>query len=297
MSSSLPKILITGGRGQLASALQYHPHAYAYSLIVLSREELDITQPASIRQAIEKHRPDMIINTAAYTAVDKAESETEQANLINHIGAKNIATACAEKNIFLLHLSTDYIFDGAQPIPYTEENAATPINVYGQSKLLGEQAIQQICEKYIVLRVSGVFSEFGTNFAKTMIRLARERTEFSVVADQITCPTYAGDIAAAIYKILAAEEKIYGTYHYCSRDPVSWHQFAVSIIAEAETFAPVKTQKILPIAAAEYPTAARRPAYSVLNCDKISFTYGIEQPGTQKAIQTILAIIPEKLNA
>lgn len=294
---SLPKVLITGGRGQLASALQYHPHAYAFFLIVLSREELDITQADSIKKAIETHRPDIIINTAAYTAVDQAEKETEQAMLINHIGALEIAKACADANILLLHLSTDYIFNGAQQTAYTEESATQPLNLYGQSKLLGEEAVRDHCEKHIILRVSGIFSEYGTNFVKTMIRLARERNELSVVSDQISCPTYAGDIAAAIYKILGSDEKVYGTYHFCSRDAVSWHQFAVSIIAEAETFSPVKTQKILPITAADYAAAAKRPAYSALNCDKIHFTYGIEQPSTQKAIQTILSIMPEKHDA
>jgi dTDP-4-dehydrorhamnose reductase len=297
MSNSLPKVLITGGRGQLASTLQYHPLAYAFYLIVLSREELDITQPDSIKKAIEMHQPDIIINTAAYTAVDEAESEAEQAHQVNHLGAKQLAIACAEKNIFLLHLSTDYIFDGAQQTSYTEACAATPINVYGQSKLLGEQAVRDICERHIILRVSGVFSEYGHNFVKTILRLAREQDELRVVSDQVSCPTYAGDIAAAIYKILATEALIYGTYHFCSRDAVSWHQFAVSIVAEAETFAPVKTQKILPIPATDYSSAAKRPVYSALNCDKIRFTYDIEQPGTQKAIQIMLSIIPEKFDA
>lgn len=297
MSSSLPRVLITGARGQLASALQYHPHAFAFTLIALSREELDITQPESIRNAIATHRPDIIINTAAYTAVDKAEDEIEKAVLINHIGAHELATACEAANILLFHISTDYVFDGSQQIPYTEENATTALNVYGRTKLMGEHAIQQSCKKHIILRVSGVFSEFGNNFAKSIIRLAREKDELRIVADQISCPTYAGDIAAAIYKIIAADDIIYGTYHFCSREPVSWHQFAVSIVAEAETFTPVKTQRILPITSAEYALRATRPAYSALNCEKILFTYGIEQPSTQKAIQTILSILPEKLDA
>ncbi len=297
MRNSLPKVLITGGRGQLANALLYHPHAFAFYLIVMSRDELDITEPESIKLALETHNPDFVINTAAYTAVDKAESDEDQALLVNHIGARNVADACAERNIILVHLSTDYVFDGAAPIPYTEESATAPINIYGQSKLLGEQAVRESCEKHIILRVSGVFSEYGTNFVKSIVRQSHEKAELSVVADQITCPTYAGDIAEAIYKILATEDRIYSTYHFCSKDPVSWHQFAVSIIAEAETFAPIKTQKVLPISAVDYPTAAKRPAYSVLNCDKIRFTYGIEQPGTQKALQTILSLIPEKTHA
>jgi len=297
MTNSLPRVLITGGRGQLASALQYHPHAFAFSLIVLSKEELDITQPSSIQNAIDIHRPDIIINTAAYTAVDKAEDDIEQAVLINHIGAWDLAAACQRENILLVHISTDYVFNGAQQTPYTEKSPTAPLNVYGQTKLAGEETVRESCEKHIILRVSGVFSEYGNNFAKTIAKLAREREELRIVSDQISCPTYAGDIAAAIYKILGTDEKVYGTYHFCSRDPISWHQFAVSIIAEAETFSPVKTQKVLPITAAEYALRALRPGYSALNCDKIHFTYGIEQPGTQKAVQTILASLPEKYDA
>lgn len=297
MNNSLPSILITGGHGQLASALQYHPQAFAFSLIVLSREQLDITDAASVKKALETYQPDIVINTAAYTAVDKAEIESEQAMLINHYGARELAIACTRKNIPLIHFSTDYIFDGNQLAPYTEESTATPLSVYGESKWLGEQAIREHCPQHIILRVSGVFSEYGNNFVKTIFRLAHEHAELKIVADQISCPTYANDIAEAIYKILSVDEISYGTYHFCSHEPMSWHQFAVSIVAEAETLAPVKTQKILPITAAEYGAAAKRPAYSVLNCDKIHFTYGIEQPGTQKAIQTILSFIPEKFDA
>lgn len=271
------KVLITGSDGQVANALRHHPQGHSLQLIALSRRELDITNAKSVAQAIAKHQPSTIINTAAYTAVDKAEQEQDSAFKINHDGAKNLAESCQINNIRLVHLSTDYVFDGNQQTAYTEQDTPNPINVYGQSKLAGEEAIRNACDNHIILRVSGVFSEYGHNFLKTMIKLARERKELSIVSDQITCPTYAKDIAASIFMMIK-HPIASGTYHYCSADPVSWHDFAIAIIAEAETHHPVLVEYIKSISSAEYPTAAKRPLHSVLNCEKINAALGVTQP-------------------
>jgi dTDP-4-dehydrorhamnose reductase len=283
----MPKILITGAQGQVATALCQHELAQHFNIQACTRVQLDITSPASIHQMITQCSPDIIVNTAAYTAVDKAEQYTEQSLLANHIGARNLAMACQQLQIPLIHLSTDYIFDGTSSSPYTEENAANPINQYGESKWLGEQAIRSQCEQHVIVRVSGVFSEFGTNFFKTILKLAAEREELRIVADQITCPTYAGHIAGAIFSLLNRELK-WGTYHYCDQYAVSWHEFASTIIQEAKLYKPLRVKTIHAISTAEYPTAAKRPAYSVLACNKIKNTYNIQQAEWKHAVKQLI---------
>lgn len=276
------KILVTGGAGQLANALRVMaPHNAR--LVFMARDELDVTQAASIGNAIMRHAPDIIINTAAYTAVDKAEQEYEAALRVNHIGARNLAAACHKNRIPLIHLSTDYVFDGTNARPYREDDTCRPLNKYGESKWLGEQAVREQCEKHIILRVSGVFSEFGHNFLKTILRLAAERDELRVVGDQTTCPTYAGHIASVIYQ-LAYKLTSFGTYHYCDSTPVTWHQFASAIIQEAKRHVHLRTSRIDAITTAEYPTLAARPAYSVLDCSKIYSDFQIHQAAWMDAV-------------
>lgn len=287
MTYSSHNILITGGNGQVAQALAHHPMADSFHVTACSHQELDITEPASIVRAINHYHPDVIINTAAYTAVDKAESEPDAAMQINHLGTHHLAAACKKHNIFLIHLSTDYVFDGTQLTPYSEEDAAHPINLYGQSKWQGEQAVREQLENHLILRVSGVFSEYGNNFLKTMLRLARENTIMRVVSDQLTCPTYAGDIAEAVYSSITIKPAS-GTYHFCSAEPVSWHDFAAAIINEAKTHEALRIEQIQAITTADYPTAAKRPAFSVLNCDKWKKATGMRQPDWQHAIRLCL---------
>jgi dTDP-4-dehydrorhamnose reductase len=273
MTSSLLKILITGGNGQLAHAIASHPRSKDFQLIICSKNDLDITSSASVRNALAKYAPHIIINTAAYTAVDKAEEESDNAMQTNRLGSEKLAIACTEHHIPIIHLSTDYVFDGMQTIPYKESDPVHPVNLYGQSKWLGEQAIRQHCHQHVILRVSGVFSEHGKNFFNTMLRLNHQGTPIRVVADQITCPTYAGDIANALFTI-AKQQTAWGTYHFCSTPPVSWHAFAEAIL----------NKQLEAITTADYPTAAKRPAYSVLDCSKIEADYGIKQPSWQQAI-------------
>ncbi len=287
MNTYLPKILVTGGQGQLASALKNHIKANQFLLNFYSHHELDITDSSTIKNIIDTHQPDLIINTAAYTAVDKAETDKETAEKINHFGARNLARICQQNAIPLIHLSTDYIFDGEKKSAYVESDAANPINFYGITKQRGEQAITEILTDYIILRVSGIFSEYGQNFLKTMIRLSQEKKELRVVADQITCPTAANDIASAILKMAATYSQTqklpWGIYHYCSANPVSWHAFASSILSHVNPSIVIKA-----IPTNEYPTPAKRPMNSVLNCEKIQQNFSIPQPSWQEGILRLI---------
>ncbi len=287
MKAYLPKILITGCDGQLGTALQNDIGQNNYDIIAASRSTMDITDMVSITDAIAHFTPDIIINTAAYTAVDKAESAEVECMRINHVGAQNIAIACQTNKIPLIHVSTDYVFDGSKHQPIAEDEIANPINIYGKSKWLGEEAIRKHTEEYIILRVSGVFSEYGNNFLKTMLRLAAERDELSLVSDQITCPTYAGNIAKVIYSLAKNLDK-WGTYHYCDSPPVSWYEFANSIINTAKQHTALRVQNVKPIKASEYVTAAKRPAYSVLECSKINIDYGISQADWMDSVNTLV---------
>lgn len=281
MTDYLHKVAITGGNGQLANAIRNHPLAQSMQIHTFSRLEMDITDANSIAHIIAQFQPSIIINTAAYTAVDKAENETDLCLKINYAGTKKLAIACKKAQIPLIHLSSDYIFDGIKNGPYLEEDKPNPSNQYGKSKWLSEQVIREECQKHLILRVSGVFSEFGNNFLKTITRLAHEKKQLKVVSDQITCPTYAGDIAntlLTITKQYATDDLPWGTYHFCSKLPTSWYQFAIAIIAHLKKIKPVAVEEITPISTAAYQAAANRPANSVLNCDRIYKNFGIVQP-------------------
>ena len=290
MTNYLPKVLITGGNGQLASALRHHPMAPAFHLMPCSHTEMDITDITSITHALTRLNPTIIINTAAYTAVDKAEQDKEPALCINYLGAQHLAMACNKQQIPLIHLSTDYVFDGNHTHPYREEEATNPINFYGESKWLGEEAVRKHCEQHIILRVSGVFSEYGNNFLKTILRLAKERKELRIIADQITCPTYAADIAQVLFTLIQKKSP-WGTYHYCNKEPLSWYQFAVAIIEEASKHQSLLVEDIQAIATIDYPTAAKRPTYSVLDCDKIEKETGITRPSWRGALASIIPLL------
>lgn len=280
--STYSKILITGANGQLGQALYHHSMKKNHEVFFCDRAACDLTQPASIENALQTHAPNLVINCGAYTAVDQAENDRDTAMKINQDGTRYLAEICEKNGIFLIHISTDYVFDGTHHSEYVETDRSHPINVYGESKWLGEEAIRQICEKHLILRVSGMFSEHGHNFAKTILRLARDRRELKIVSDQITCPTYAGDIASALYT-LAEDPHHLGTYHFCSTPPVSWYDFAKTCIEEAHL-----DTTLIPIFTSDYPTAATRPAFSVLNCDAIKRDYGIAQPSWQSAIKRII---------
>lgn len=271
MTVFLPKLLITGANGQLGSALVQHPLASSFQLIPCTRDMLDLTHMESIHAALKQHRPDFVVNAAAYTAVDKAESEPDLAQASNHDAVKQLAIACREYSVPLLHVSTDYVFDGNSETSYSENDTAHPINVYGLSKWQGENAVRQEYDDHIILRVSAVFSEYGHNFLKTIQRLSQERTELKIVDDQISCPTYAGDIASAIFAMV--KNPHWGTYHFCGDKAVSWYDFACFILDEQQKQYGNSMPKMLPIPSSEYPTPAKRPLNSILNCLKFKQTY------------------------
>ncbi len=280
-------VLVTGASGQLGQAIQsvsgINPQI---TFVFCSSAELDITNLQSCIAVFEKHQPDYCINAAAYTAVDKAENEPEKAHLINVIGARNIAEVCKKNNTVLLHISTDFVFDGTSIIPYKEEDLPNPTGVYGRTKLDGEKAIQETWNKCLIIRTSWVYSQFGNNFMKTMLRLASERTHLSVVNDQIGTPTNAVDLAEVLIKMIqfcqTTTIEVFGIYNFSNEGHCSWYDFAEKIFE-------INTIKIdlQPIESDSYPTPAQRPAYSVLDKSKIKKVFGIAINNWEESLKTI----------
>tara|TARA_R110002033_G_C3882539_1_gene238116 strand:- start:1571 stop:2446 length:876 start_codon:yes stop_codon:yes gene_type:complete len=286
------KILIAGKNGQVGRCLVDLLEAQnELTFLALGREELDITDPIQVDKIVSEFQPNIIINAAAYTAVDKAEQESELANAINKDGPQNLAHAANKVNAAIIHISTDYVFDGDNTESYTESDVTAPQGEYGRSKLAGEQAVVQVCPKHIILRTAWVFGEHGNNFVKTMLRLAKTRESLGVVADQFGGPTYAGDIANAIITIskqIARDSHVYGIYHFCGFPHVNWHTFAEKIFEIAlEQNVHVQPIQVNPITTLDYPTPAKRPANSRLNCDKIHNEFGIKQSDWQAALVRI----------
>ena len=268
-----PRILITGAGGQVGTALRQQLENDNFECHFLDRKQLPLEQTLIIQDILSMYQPDIIIHTAAYTAVDKAESEPELANAVNHLASEEIAQYCRIHGAKLLAISTDYVFDGQSSEPLTEEAVPAPLNIYGHSKWKGEQAIQKWAPDSIIIRTSWVYAEQGHNFVNTMQRLMHERETLSVVHDQIGSPTYAGDLARAIITILKAEHWQPGIYHYANEGEVSWYDFAVAIREQIGA-----SCQIQPVPTSEYPTPARRPSYSLLDKSKIKRTFNVSVP-------------------
>ncbi|MCS4239289.1 dTDP-4-dehydrorhamnose reductase [Myroides odoratus] len=253
------KILVTGASGQMGQALQSIAHQYTdVHFIFLSSKELDISKKENIIAAFEIYKPDYCCNLAAYTNVERAEEEEALAFLVNAEGCKNLAEVCLQYDGTLIHISSDFVFDGAKNTPYTLEDIPNPINVYGASKLKGEQYIQALLVKHYIVRTSWVYSEFGHNFRNTMLNLAKTKIEINVVDDQIGCPTHATDVVCFILELILKKEK-FGLYHYRGKQCGSWYDFAVAIFEEEG----IKI-KVNRIKSEDYLTKAKRPKYSVL---------------------------------
>ena len=283
------KVLVTGSNGQVGYCLVQQLRQQNADFLALDRDQLDITQRKAVCQTVSDYCPDIIINAAAHTAVDKAESEAEQAFAINRDGAAYLAEAAQQIGAAMLHISTDYVFDGQATQPYTETDATAPQGVYGQSKLAGEQAVLAACSRSIILRTAWVFGEHGHNFVKTMLRLGRERDSLGIVSDQHGAPTYAGDIAAALlhiaHHITQGKPTEYGIYHFSGKPYVSWYQFAEAIFQQAQQQGILaNTPQLLAIATPDYPTPAKRPANSCLQLDKIQQAFGISPSDWQQAL-------------
>lgn len=266
-----PPIIVSGANGQLGQELKAIAHQYpGFDFHFFSRNELSIEDPQQLEQIFQKLHPAYFINCAAYTAVDKAESEKEQAFQINASAVGTIAALCTRYACSLMHISTDYVFDGSSAIPYREESATGPINVYGESKLEGERLCQLQNSNSLIIRTSWVYSRFGHNFVNTMLRLLQEKPSIRVVNDQVGSPTYGADLAKAIMEIVASGKWVPGVYHYSNSGQTSWFGFAREIASLIHSDCRVEG-----IPSSEYPTAARRPAYSLLNSDKIARVYGL----------------------
>ncbi len=281
------RILVTGKNGQLGKSLDKISKDYPlYDFIFVGRDELDYSRTDSFTGYFECLEFDYIINCAAYTAVDKAESEVELAEHVNHFAVKKLAEIAREHNAILIHISTDYVFNGQNCKPYIETDAVDPQNVYGLTKLRGEQAMQAVNPKGLIIRTSWIYSEFGQNFCKTMLKLGKERASLNVVADQVGSPTYAGDLAQTILKMMPLiESDSVEIYHYSSEGVCSWYDFAEAIFRLSETIC-----QVLPISSSEYPTPAQRPYYSVLDSKKIKQGYKIVIPNWFDSLGRLLLV-------
>lgn len=281
-----PVILVTGSNGQLGKELKQIADNYSqFTFVFASREDLKLHHFGLVENFFIATRPKYCINCAAYTAVDKAEAEQDMAMLVNGEAVGNLAAVCQKYQTKFVHISTDYVFDGESETPYKEEDATGPINTYGESKLLGEQ----LCMKEddaIIIRTSWVYSSFGHNFVKTMMRLMNERNELNVVIDQIGSPTYAADLAKAIMEIISSGKWESGIYHYSNEGKISWFEFAQAIQEITGSKAVVH-----PVLTAEYPTPARRPKFSLLNKEKIKSTYSIAIPDWKESLQKCISIL------
>jgi len=269
------KLLITGSHGQLGTELMRL--GSAHDLLGVDRDELDITNADAVRDVVKTFAPDAVINAAAYTAVDEAESRREVAFAVNRNGPENLAATCDSAGVPLFHVSTDYVFDGEKQNAYVEDDPAGPLGVYGESKLAGEDAVRKASPRHVIVRTSWMFSAHGNNFVKTMLRLGAEREELGIVADQHGCPTSAAELARALIHVIEYGEVAWGTYHFCQPEATAWHGFAEAIFAEAKQQGmPLRVQSVKPIAIAGYPAPAARPANSVMDCGHFKTTFGFK---------------------
>lgn len=277
-------ILVTGSNGQLGLSLKEiatnHPQ---FKFIFTNKDSLDISNSLNVVAFFEKNNIDYCINCAAYTNVDKAETQQEVAHKINVIGVKNIAKSCNHHNTTLIHISTDFVFDGNKKTPYTEEDTPNPQSVYGKTKLLGEKEVEKNCKKHYIIRTSWLYSQHGSNFMKTMLQLAKTKKEIRVVEDQIGTPTYALDLANAILHIINSTKNEFGVYHYSNQGEASWYDFAKAIFKEKKL--KIKTE---PIKTNQYATLAKRPKNSVLNKNKIKENFSISIFAWQDSLKQVV---------
>lgn len=288
------KLLIVGAQGQVGSCLREQASAQGWQILAVDRAELDITDPVAVSRLIADWQPQVILNAAAHTAVDKAESDVDASYAINRDGPAHLAAAAEAVGAVLLHISTDYVFAGDKEGLYVETDPVSPQGVYGASKLAGEQAVMAGCSRHLILRTAWVFGEHGNNFVKTMLRLAASRDSLGIVADQFGGPTYAGDIAAALLvmaqQALAPDFSQWGIYHFAGEPHVSWYDFANAIFHEASVQGVlVRLPAVKGIATSDYPTPAKRPANSKLDCQKIQQVFGIAPSDWRQALKNIKA--------
>ena len=284
-------ILVTGSNGQVGSEIRALSSDYNYNFFFTDRESLDISNADAINEFVKNNNINTIINCAAYTAVDKAESDEQNADKINHLAVKNLALTCKQNSIKFIHISTDYVFDGKNYKPYTEDDITNPNGVYGKTKLDGEKTLLHVNPKNsIIIRTSWVYSSFGANFVKTMLRLGKEKESLGVIFDQVGTPTYARDLAKTILDIIPKiQNSKVSIYNYSNEGVLSWYDFAKEIMRMAKLDC-----KINPIETKEYPTPATRPHYSLLNKSKIKQEFGITIPYWKDSLDECLKIMGER---
>lgn len=278
------KILVTGSSGQLGSEFKYIWHSDdKFELVFLDRQDLDLSQPELVQSVLEVHQPVCIVHSAAFTAVDLAETEVDLADKVNHLSTLEIARYASAHDCKLIYISTDYVFQGNVDQALDENYPTDPINVYGETKRKGEEAIEQNCPDAIIIRTAWVYSTYGKNFVKTMLNLMNNRDEINVVSDQIGSPTYARDLAELIKHIVESGNWVPGIYHYSNEGRISWYDFAVKIRDTAGL-----NCKINPIPSSSFPTPAKRPHFSLLNKEKVKRTFGMEVPDWDKSLESML---------
>jgi dTDP-4-dehydrorhamnose reductase len=282
-------MLITGANGQLGRELVRQGPAFDIALHAFKRQELDITQPNQVNTIVAKVTPALVVNAAAYTNVDKAETEADVAFAVNKIAPGYLARCCVDRNIALIHISSDYVFDGIKGKPYLETDPIAPLGIYGQSKAEGEAAIRSILKNHIILRTSWLYGVYRHNFVKTMLDLGPKKTVIPVVADQFGSPTSAADLAEAVLTIAArigsTADLDWGTYHYCGKGVTSWHGLAQEVLQLASPYLPLRTKHVEAITTAQYPTPAKRPPYSALDCSRIKKVFGIDPKPWQQSLK------------
>lgn len=274
------RIVVTGVKGQLGWELSRIGNRQGLQIIGVDLPEVDITDPLQLQQLLIGSRPSLVINAAAYTQVDRAEEEHDLAYTVNRDGAEALASNCRRARIPLFHISTDFVFDGKKATPYVETDPVAPLGVYGLSKAAGEEAVCNAIDEHLIVRTSWLYGFHGQNFIKTMLKLGQERPLLRVVADQVGSPTCAADLAEALLDMAQQYHQqrslSWGTYHYCGKGHTSWHGMATEIFTQARELTSLKVKKIEAITTADYPTPARRPAYSVMDCSAIKENFGIE---------------------
>ena len=280
-------LAIIGCNGQLGKDLVLACHQSHRDVVALDVPDIDITDYHSVEKTLNSHPISFVINSAAYTAVDAAESESELAFAVNRDGSANLAMYCLKRKIPLLHISTDYVFNGEKTRDYLEDDPTSPLGVYGASKLAGENEITRLLDRHIIIRTAWLYGHHGHNFVKTMLGLANEHKILRVVNDQYGCPTFAADLAEAIVSLtdqIEAGQPHWGTFHFCGQGATTWFEFATTIFDIANRYMPLKVEQVLPVTTAEYPTPARRPKNSMLDCEKIKRIYKIHPRPWQQSL-------------
>lgn len=290
------RILVTGAEGQLGRELVRQGQAFDVAVHAFKRQELDITRPNQVNTIVAKVSPSLVINAAAYTNVDKAETEADVAFEVNKMAPGYLARCCADRNIALIHISSDYVFDGTKGQPYHESDPIAPIGIYGRSKAEGEAAVRSILKNHIILRTSWLYGVYRHNFVKTMLDLGTKKKVIPVVADQFGSPTSAADLAEAVLTIAAKIDRTadldWGTYHYCGNGVTSWHGLASEVLQLASPYIRLQTKHVEAITTAQYPTPAKRPPFSALDCSRIRKFFGIDpKPWQQSLKRTIDRIL------